>query len=68
MSMPPCRKNGEDCARRRAGCHGECKEYLDYRAERDAMLEKRYHDNCADEVVSEGRAKARASYYRRRKR
>lgn len=68
VMMPPCKVNGEDCPRRTVGCQGRCAAYLAYRAERDELLEQRYRDKTADNVLSDGRMRARANYQRRRKR
>lgn len=42
MKKYPCTP---DCPRRKPGCHGTCKEYLDVKAENDMIIEARRRQN-----------------------
>ena len=39
MNPNPCKP---DCPRRNSECHGTCKDYRDFRADRDEFIRKRY--------------------------
>ena len=45
---PPCK----NCPDRRTGCHGECEQYLAYRAEREAV----YADRISIRNASDARS------------
>lgn len=41
---PPCK----DCDRRTVNCHDTCKEYRQFRAEREAICKERYRQRKSD--------------------
>lgn len=63
MSDNPCRY----CVspKRNEWCHGVCKEYTDWRAEKDVEARKRYQDTEADVVLAQGAMKRKIRHYRR---
>ena len=56
----PCRQpDGTDCPNRAVGCQGKCEKYQAFRAELDAIADKRRKDNLGMEY-------AKDSIYRKR--
>lgn len=60
MAECPCRY----CTppKRREGCHGACKEYIDWKADFDAQTQRRRQEEAADAILAEG-AKNRKTRY-----
>jgi len=63
MSKCPCRY----CTppKRQEGCHGTCKEYIDYRTDLDVQAQRRYQEGAADVILAEGAKERKIRYYRR---
>jgi hypothetical protein len=49
MKYVPCRF----CKERTIGCHGRCEKYLDYKAEREKVLEIKRRENAEIEIAIE---------------
>lgn len=52
--------------KRQEGCHGTCKEYIDYRVNVDAKAKKKRQENAADAVLAENSRKRKIRYHRRK--
>ena len=54
-AFPPCydRHSGEHCTERFVGCHSQCKRYLEYRAQRDKLLEEQHKKSEASRAREE---------------
>lgn len=63
MTECPCRyctppKRTEDC-------HATCKEYVDWRLEKDVEVQKKYQDKSADAFLAEKTRERKRIHYRR---
>lgn len=63
MAECPCRY----CTppKRREGCHGTCKEYIDYRADLNAQAQRRYQEGEVDAVLAEGATERKTRFAKR---
>lgn len=63
ISNTPCRY----CTppKRQEGCHGTCKEYIDYRADLNAQAQRRCQEEAADAVLAERATERKIRHYRR---
>lgn len=63
MNDCPCRP----CIspKRREGCHGVCKEYIDWRAGKDVEAQRKCQEKTVDAVFAEGAVHRKIRHYRR---
>lgn len=62
--MPPCKRDGWDCANRHAGCQPQCPDYLIYRWEQDRLNEELKPGREAMTVLCSSRRAAAAVRYK----
>lgn len=63
MADTPCR----DCVppKRQEGCHGRCKEYIDWRVDLDAQAQRRRREEEANGILAESAMERKRRHYRR---
>lgn len=62
--IAPCK----DCPNRKVGCHADCKPYLEFAEERQAIRERHKNDVCAAAFVSKAYQRNIAENGRKRQR
>lgn len=63
MKSVPC----GNCEERSIGCHGKCEKYIEFRRDRDTMLDRRTEIRNTDDAIRDHR-KERIDRIRRRNR